>query len=77
MLTPLGQNTYTLAESNASFSPGNLQLHSVNRAVNDLTVLGGLEPGAHVKDYFVGDGRDVDFLSFADSVHSEERGAAL
>ena len=34
----------------------NLQLQSVNRLVNDLTILGQLEPGAHVKDYFVGDG---------------------
>ena len=55
VLSPLGQNTYSLGEGNATFSPGNLQLQSVNRVLNDLTVLGGLEPGAHVKDYFVGD----------------------
>jgi len=57
LFSPLGQNTYSLAESDATFSPGGLQLQSVNRLVNDLTVLGQLEPGAHVKDYFVGDGK--------------------
>ncbi len=54
--TPLATNTYALAENAAAFSPENLQLQSVNRLVNDLTILGQLEPGAHVKDYFVGDG---------------------
>jgi hypothetical protein len=53
---PLGANTYALAEDTAAFSPGDLQLQSVNRLVNDLTILGPLEPGAHVKDYFCGDG---------------------
>jgi len=54
--TPLGANTYELAENAATFSPGDLQLQSVNRLVNDLTILGPLEPNAHVKDYFCGDG---------------------
>jgi len=54
-LTPLGQHTYSLSESDAYFSPDNLQLRSTGRIVNDLTVLGRLEPAAHVKDYFVGD----------------------
>jgi hypothetical protein len=55
-LAPLGANTYALAENAATFSPGDLQLQSVNRLVNDLTILGPLEPSAHVKDYFCGDG---------------------
>src|SRR5208283_390958 len=54
--TPLGANTYELTENAAAFSPGDLQLQSVNRLVNDLTILGPLEPSAHVKDYFCGDG---------------------
>src|SRR5208337_835315 len=33
---PLGASTYTLAEDAATFSPGDLQLQSVNRLVNDL-----------------------------------------
>jgi hypothetical protein len=58
---PLAANTYALAEDAVTFSPGDLQLQSVNRLVNDLTILGPLEPGAHVKDYFVGDGYTTHF----------------
>ncbi len=54
--SPLAANTYALTENTPLFSPADLQLQSVNRLVNDLTVLGQLEPSAHVKDYFVGDG---------------------
>src|SRR5271163_3951598 len=53
---PLAANTYALAEDAATFSPGDLQLQSVNRLVNDLTILGPLEPNVYVKDYFCGDG---------------------
>ncbi len=59
--TPLATNTYALAENTATFSPENLQLQGVDRLVNDLTILGQLEPGAHVKDYFVGDGLTTKF----------------
>ncbi|MFY9647038.1 MAG: hypothetical protein WAK29_17800 [Terriglobales bacterium] len=55
-LAPLGANLYELAENTVTFSPSDLQLQSVNRLVNDLTILGPLEPAAHVKDYFCGDG---------------------
>jgi hypothetical protein len=61
VFTPLAQNTYPLAESDPMFSPGDLQLESVNRLVNDLTVLGQLEPATHVKDYFIGDGYTTTF----------------
>ncbi len=59
--TPLASSIYALDESDASFSPNDLQLQSVNRLVNDLTILGALEPGAHVKDYFTGDGTTAYF----------------
>lgn len=59
--TPLAANTYALAEDAVTFSPGDLQLQSANRLVNDLTILGPLEPGAHVKDYFVGNGETTYF----------------
>src|ERR1700686_1857257 len=58
---PLGSNTYALAESASTVSPCDLKLQSVNRLVNDLTILGPLEPGAHVTDYFVGDGFTTKF----------------
>lgn len=53
---PLASNIYALEESDATFSPDNVKLQRVNRLVNDLTVVGQLEPAAHVKDYFMGDG---------------------
>jgi hypothetical protein len=58
---PLAADIYPLTEGAAKFSPSDLQLQSVNRLVNDLTILGPLEPGAHVKDYFVGDGFTTKF----------------
>ena len=61
VLCAAGANTYALAENAVTFSPGDLQLQSVNRLVNDLTILGQLEPSAHVKDYFVGDGLTTKF----------------
>ncbi len=57
----LAENTYALAESDPAFSPRDLHLQSVNRVVNDLTILGEPEPSAHVKDYFIGDGYTTKF----------------
>ena len=59
--TPLATNIYDLAENTATFSPADLRLQSVNRLINDLTIVGQLEPSAHVKDYFVGDGSTTKF----------------
>ena len=74
---PLAANTYALAENTATFSPGDLQLQSVNRLVNDLTILGPLEPSAHVKDYFCGDGFTTKFLPVAEAVHAQQSGCAV
>ncbi len=59
---PLGQTTYPLSESSPSLSPGDLKLSSVNQVMNDVTILGHLEPSAHVTDYFVGDGTTTKFF---------------
>ncbi len=61
LFAPLGTNTYVLAESSATFSPSDLELQSVDRLINDLTILGQLEPTAHVRNYFVGDGFTTKF----------------
>jgi hypothetical protein len=61
LFAPLGSNTYPLTEDSATFSPADLQLQSVSRLVNDLTILGALEPSAYVKDYFAGDGYTTTF----------------
>jgi len=52
---PIGATTYALSETDAKFCPEGLKLLPVNKLVNDLTVIGQIEPQAYVKDYFVGD----------------------
>ena len=57
----LGATSHSLSESDAGFSPDSLKLRAPARVVNDLTVTGRVEPRAHVKDYFLGDGFTLDF----------------
>jgi hypothetical protein len=59
---PAGWSAFSLNESDERFCPGGLSLQKENRFANDLTVLGEIEPQAHVKDYFVGDGRSTRFF---------------
>jgi len=55
-LAPVGKNTYSLNESDPHFSPAGLTLTQPNTVINDVTVVGPIEPQAYVRDYFVGDG---------------------
>jgi hypothetical protein len=59
--TPLGERSYTLDESDASFSPQGLKLRTNDRTLNDFVLIGNSEPQAHVKDYFVGDSLSLKF----------------
>ncbi len=52
----VGKNTYTLDENSPDFCSDGLKLSSPDTLVNDLLVLGQVEPNAYVKDYFLGDG---------------------
>ncbi len=61
ILAPVGASTYTLNESDATFSPGGLELNSPNLLVNKLTIMGQNEPQAYVRDYFVGDDLSLKF----------------
>jgi hypothetical protein len=61
MLAPVGGVTYAINESDASFSPDDLVLVSPRKLINDITVSGRVEPQAHVKDYFLGDGITLRF----------------
>ncbi len=56
VFSPVGTNVYALNESDSNFSPDGLKLQPVNALVNDVTVIGQIEPQPYVKDYFVGDG---------------------
>ena len=53
-----GTAVYALNERDSSFSADGLTLAPVDGLINDVTVVGAIEPQAYVKDYFVGDGAD-------------------
>jgi len=59
--TPVGVITHELDERAGDFSPDALKLEPGDGLINDITVVGRTEPGAHVKDYFVGDGYSARF----------------
>ncbi|MGH9515893.1 MAG: hypothetical protein ACRD3P_09485 [Terriglobales bacterium] len=61
ILAPIGAAVYALNESDPNFCPGGLTLQPGNAIVNDVTVLGNLEPRAYVRDYFVGNGVSTRF----------------
>ncbi|MGH9511906.1 MAG: hypothetical protein ACRD2U_07190 [Terriglobales bacterium] len=61
IFSPIGAAAYALSETDGNFSPEGLKLKPVNGLVNDLTVIGQIEPQAYVKDYFIGDGLTLKF----------------
>lgn len=61
LLRGIGADEYLLEEAAPEFSPGGLKLHAPPRLMNDVAVVGNTEPGAYVKDYFLGDGLTLDF----------------
>lgn len=61
IFAPVGAVTYALNETDANFSPAQLLIQPVDGLINDVTVLGMIEPQAYVKDYFIGDGLTLRF----------------
>ena len=61
ILAPIGAASYGLNDSDPNFCPQGLTLHPGNAIVNDVTVIGELEPRAYVRDYFVGNGLTTRF----------------
>jgi hypothetical protein len=61
VFAPLGQSAYPLGEVDPNFSPENLKLTPAGAVINDVTVIGEMEPEAYVTDYFVGDGLTTTF----------------
>lgn len=61
VFAPIGSTVYPLDETDQNFSPEALTLEPQYRALNDVTVIGDVEPQAYVKDYFVGDGLSMKF----------------
>lgn len=61
ILAPVGANVYALQETDADFDATGLTLEPVKAAINDVTMIGEIEPQAYVTDYFVGDGLTTRF----------------
>jgi hypothetical protein len=58
---PVGQQSFTINEQDADFDPTGLTLAQPNRLLNDVLVVGELEPMTYVRDYFLGDGTTLGF----------------
>ena len=56
---PVG--VHEIAESTPGLCPADLKIRKVNRIINDLTVIGAIEPQSYVKDWFCGDGLSLRF----------------
>jgi hypothetical protein len=61
IFAPVGANHYSLSEADDEFSPERLKLQTREALINDVTVIGRMEPSTHVKAYFVGDGLSTRF----------------
>ena len=61
ILSPIGSRVLALDETDPNFSPQSLRLTSRSAPVNDITVIGLMEPQTYVRDYFVGDGASQRF----------------
>ena len=57
----VGQQSFTISERDPAFDPAALTLTQPSKLVNDVTIVGELEPQSYVRDYFLGDGATLDF----------------
>lgn len=80
----VGKNTYSLDEGSADFCPDALKLTSMDALVNDVLLIGHMEPAAYVKDYFLGDGYTLNYylsqtpyLTRQTLLEDEYKGSAL
>ena len=58
---PVGQQSFTIDEQDAKFSPDGLTLVQPDRLANDAIIVGEVEPTTYVRDYFIGDGTTLGF----------------
>ena len=78
-LAPIGETVHLIDDKAEGFCPESLRIERLTRMLNDVTVAGRWEPGAYVKDYFVGDGytlryslSEMPFLNRASTLVEEE-----
>ncbi len=61
LFQPIGQQSFTISESDPNFTPNALTLLQPDELRNDITIIGELEPVDYVRDYFLGDGTTLGF----------------
>jgi hypothetical protein len=61
ILAPVGTDVHPLSESDSDFAGDGLKLLPSDGLINDVTIVGEIEPQDYVKDYFVGDGLTLKF----------------
>ena len=57
----VGQQSFTLSETDPNFDPAALSVRQPAKLLNDITMVGELEPQTYVRDYFLGDGTTLEF----------------
>src|SRR5579884_2694623 len=60
-LQPLGQQGFSINESDSRFAPDGLAVATPDLLRNDVTIIGELEPELYVRNYFLGDGLTLNF----------------
>ncbi len=58
---PVGEQSFTVSDQDPNFDPTALTLLQPYKLLNDVTVVGELEPLNYVRDYFLGNGTTLDF----------------
>lgn len=79
---PVGTRQHVVESADPMVVPNDLHLERKATRVNDATLLGRMEPGTYVKDYFLGDGyalrfglSNVPFASWTSTLVEEEFGS--
>ncbi len=65
-LQPLGQQSFSIGESDTKFLPDGLAVAAPDLLRNDVTIIGELEPELYVRNYFLGDGLALSFALATD-----------
>jgi len=60
-LQPVGAQVFTLSEQDPNFDPTGLTLSQPVKLLNDITMVGEIQPLTYVRDYFLGDGTTLEF----------------
>ena len=58
---PVGQASVTISDQDPNYDPAALILLQPDKLLNDLTIVGEMEPLNYVRDFFLGNGTTLDF----------------